>query len=127
MEEQIKTNPSEQQSSQIVTDSTKFSSKSKSIYYSIGIVILLLLVVGGGYLLLSKKSATQPIVTKQTIPNKPTSILRPTPVVSPVTSANVDQTLNNTDTAVQQVVTQVNSDLNSINNVDKSQDSTSGL
>lgn len=57
----------------------------------------------------------------------PTSVIQPTPVISPITSSNVDQTLNTTDSTVQQSIDQANSDLDKVNNIDQTQDSTNGL
>jgi len=53
--------------------------------------------------------------------------MQPIPVLSPVTSSNVDQTLNTTDTTMQQSIDQANNDLNQVNSINPAQDNTNGL
>ena len=91
-------------------------------------IILLIIIIVAVFFLIQKKSpAPQALSHKQSMVITPTSAGPATPVITPVTAANVDQTLNNTDTSMQQAVNQVNTDLNSISSINPSQDSTSGL
>jgi hypothetical protein len=103
--------------------------KSKSMYILIGIILLIIVFGGGTLFFMSHHSpAAQPMIAQKASPTAAPAITGvPTPVISPVTAANVDQTLDNTDSQMQQTVTQANSDLNSISNIDTSQDNTSGL
>ncbi len=90
-----------------------------------GLSILVIVVLAGLYLLRPKgpdQSQSQNKTTTTTMTQS-----APQPGVNPVTSANVEQTLNNTDTQMQQSINQANSDLQEINNIDKTQDSTNGL
>lgn len=100
----------------------------KSVYLIIALIVVIILGVGG-YLLLSNSKTSKTIsqVKPNEIQTTPTPSTQPTPVISPVTSANADQTLNNTDTNIQQSVNQANSDLNGLNSIDQSQDNTNNL
>ncbi|MCL4338673.1 hypothetical protein M1271_03220 [Patescibacteria group bacterium] len=100
----------------------------KHIYIILALIVLILFVAGSYTLMMSgKKTQTtvNPQPTSLPVAVYPTAIT--TPAVTPITSSNVDQTLNNTDTTMQQAINQTDTDLNSINNIDKSQDSTNGL
>ncbi len=100
----------------------------KFIFLGIGIIVLILILAGGYVLFKNKKSEISMTPQPTAVPPVsvfPTVITSPTP--APITSSNVDQTLNNTDTTMQQTINQTDTDLNSINNIDKSQDSTNGL
>ncbi len=95
--------------------------KSKTaLYVILGAIVALLLL--GGYFLFSRRNRNQSTVSQQN-----TQTLSPSPQITPVTPVNADQTLNNSDATMQQAINQANSDLNSISNIDQSQDSTSGL
>jgi len=95
--------------------------------YIVSTIIIVFLVGACAFFFITKQTpkknptlAQQP--TTQTIPSTPA-----TPVVSPVTASNVDQTLNNTDATMQQTINQANDNLTSVSTIDTSQDSTSGL
>lgn len=104
------------------------SKKSNLVPVVIIIVVLLLLLIGGAFVVMHKTApAPQPAANKTSMIVKPTSTALPTPIITPVTAANVDSTLNNTDSSVQKAVTQANTDLNSINSIDTTQDSTNNL
>lgn len=106
------------------------SHSSMLLYSGIAFIVIVLLSVGGNLLFAHHKSQTTlTIPAQQTIQQvqNTTQSLSPTPVISPVTSANVDKTLDNTDTTMQQSMNQVTSDLKDINNINASQDNTSGL
>ncbi|HVA96323.1 MAG TPA: hypothetical protein VND99_01590 [Candidatus Acidoferrales bacterium] len=101
--------------------------KSKMLIIII-IIVLIIIVAAGAYLFLTRKASPQAMNTQNT--TQKTSMVspaKPTAEVTPVTAANVDQTLNNTDSTVQSAVDQANTDLNSVSQVDSSQDSTTGL
>lgn len=107
----------------------KDTSSSTLVYAAITIFVIVILGIGG-FLLLSHhkaKNEENNAMTRQSIQNAPITSTQPTPVISPVTSGNVEQTLNNTDSTMQQSMNQANTDLNSVNGIDKSQDNTSGL
>jgi len=116
------------------TTVTNSSNSSKTMYLIIGFVILVLIGMGAyilfpGKYMMSKKATT---ASQQNAPSglpssSQSGANQPIPVISPITSANVDQTLNNTDTTMQQSIDQANSDLNKVNSIDQTQDSTNGL
>lgn len=101
-------------------------SNKAGLYLSI---ILIIFVVFSGIYLMLQKPTTNPKSNQQTLQrtSSPTPIMQPTTTVSPVTTSNVDSTLDKTDTSIQQSIDNANADLDSINNIDNSQDSTSGL
>lgn len=102
--------------------------KSKMLLIVIIIIVVLLIAGAAAYFFMHKNAPTpQPMVKKESMVPSPTTASLPTPVITPVTTANVDQTLNNTNTSMQQAVNQVNTDLNSISSINSSQDSTAGL
>lgn len=119
-----------QEPPQMITETkTSGSFSSKKVSIVIG-VILVIFIAAGSYTLLHRSTRTQSTGTTQALPtqkNEPTSLTKQTPVISPVTSSTVDQTLNNTDTTMQNSINQANTDLNQINSVDTSQDNTNGL
>lgn len=108
------------------TPPTKHGSSKMMI---IAIIIIVLLLIGAGAFFFMHKQAPQQMnsMPQPTMQPKPTTSAQIVPTISPVTSANVDQTLNNADTKMQQVVSQANSDINSVNSINTSQDSTNGL
>lgn len=113
----------------VTPNANQSQGKSKSMYIVIG-AILVILVIGGGLLFITSHHAApvQPMMAQKTPPTQAPAITGvPTPVISPVTAQNVDQTLSNTDSKMQQAVNQANSDLNNISTINASQDSTSGL
>ena len=125
------TPPPSQQSVHLESpDQVRHASHAKSVYIVVGF-FLLVLVGSGTYLFLSRHTTVKPTTATHTLPTTAStstiSATQPTPVISPVTQPNVDQTLHNTDTTMQQSINQVNTDLNQINSIDKTKDSTNGL
>lgn len=55
------------------------------------------------------------------------SNIAPSPTPQALTSQNADQTFNQTDIQIQSNLNQMDTDINSINQIDTSQDNTSGL
>lgn len=100
----------------------------------VGVSVFIVVAGAIGYYLYTQQQAKQisavptstPIVNQvplvSTIPSATT-----VPSATPVTQTNVDQTLNNTDAAMQKSVDQANTDLNTINSINKTSDTTSGL
>jgi len=105
------------------------SSKNKSLI--IGAIVIIVLILGGlGYFIMGQKKPQPTMAIKTTIKKVlPTSTptLTPTPTVPPVTEANAQQTLTNTDGSIQQSLDQVNTDMNSLNTVNSSQDNPNSL
>ena len=95
------------------------------------VVILLFIIIAGAYFFMTKQNNPKPMAmtqpAKQVTPTPipPTNV--PTPVISPVTTGNVDQTLNNSDATVQQASNQATTDVNSVSKINSTQDSTNGL
>jgi hypothetical protein len=108
----------------ILSSETTPHGKPKGMFFIIAIA-LIVIITGVGYVALSKHSTPPQTLTQKA--NVHTVSAEPSPGVTPVTAANVDQTLNNADSTMQQTVNQANTDLNSVSNIDSSQDSTSGL
>ena len=108
--------------------SAETPSQNSKLPIIIGAICLVVILILGGLYFYHKFNKGQ-LTSKspQTVQTKPTVLGQPTPIISPVTASNVDQTLHNTDTAVQQSINQANTDLNKINNINQSQDSTNGL
>ncbi len=116
-----------------VTSGTGASS-NKTLYLS-GAVMAILLIGMVVYILLPHKKAvtvsnqqinavTQTPLAKGT-PVSPT--IQPTIGITPVTAGNADQQLNDTANSIGQSLTQVNTDLNSLNSIDTTQDSANNL
>ncbi|MDE2026850.1 MAG: hypothetical protein KGJ07_10290, partial [Patescibacteria group bacterium] len=102
--------------------------KGKSKVFVIVIIIVLILVVAAGaYLFLTRKSSPVAMNTQHTMTKTTTVTTAPSPEITPVTEANVDQTLSNTDTTMQTAMNQANADLNSVSQIDSTQDNTTGL
>ena len=95
-------------------------SVSKWLYVLLGLALIVLLSAVGYFVLLSKNNSS-----KQAIRTAPAITTNPTP--TPISQANVDQTLTNTDTSLQQSTDQANTDLNQINSISTNQDTTNGL
>ncbi|SRR6266568_1352806 len=95
------------------------------------VVILLFIIIAGAYFFMTKQNTPKPIAmtqpSKQVTPTliSPTNV--PTPIISPVTTGNVDQTINTSDATVQQASNQATTDVNSVSTINSSQDSTNGL
>jgi len=101
--------------------------KSKAMLFMM-IIVLLIIIAAGAYFFFTKaglhNSYTQGAMIKKTTM---APVTKPTAKVTPITSANVDQTLNNADAAMQQAMNQADTDINSVNQIDTTQDSTTGL
>jgi len=112
------------------TSNEQNSSSSILAYLGIAVFVILILVMGGYILFSRNKTQNNAITTNQqsqkTAQNK---IMSPAPTnaIAPVTAANSDQTLSNTDTNMQQSFDQMNTDLNDLNNVDTTQDNPNNL
>jgi uncharacterized protein HemX len=103
--------------------------KSKMLIIII-IIVLIIIVAAGAYLFLTRKLSPQAMNmqhnTMQKTAMAPTNTA-PSPTNTPVTSANVNQKLDSTDTAIQQAISQANTDINSVSQINSSQDNTSNL
>ena len=94
-------------------------------YVIIGAIVLVLAALVLGYLYWKNMQATPGVpVVSQPAATIPAAAV---PAVEPVTTGNLDQTLNTTDTKVQQAVDQANTDMKALDSIDKTQDSTTGL
>lgn len=121
-------------SSSLITD-TATSPKGKLIIGSVvGILILgmVIYIFSGNKHVPATQSLTQAIPSTQTqavtvAPTASSPKAQPTIIISPVTTANADQTLNTTDSTMQQSINQANTDLNDLNSIDSTQDTTNGL
>lgn len=107
---------------------------SKNLYILLGGLMFLVIGTGSFVILSQKQTNKQSSAWHQQNPQdalpsvSQTSAVQPTtPIISPVTSSNVDQTLSNTDSTMQQSIDQANTDLNLVNNIDQTQDNTNGL
>lgn len=116
--------PPSSEEPRILTSETTPPGKPKGTYFVVGIAVIII-IVGGAYITMTKHNA-KPTTLTQNI-NTQTASVTPSPGVTPVTPANVDQTLNNVNTTMQQTVNQANTDLTNVSNIDTSQDNTSGL
>ena len=106
---------------------TPSGKKSKTIYI-VTAIILVILIAGGAYFFMTRHVSPQQSGKQQAMQSVPTQVMqKKSPAVTPVTAANVDQTLHNADTTMQQTINQANADLNSVSTINTSQDSTSGL
>lgn len=85
------------------------------------IAVVLIAVAVAGYMVLgqSKSSKSASLYQAQT-PNQ-------TPAPTPVTAANADKTLDTTNSSIQQSINQLDTDLNGLNSVDKTQDNQNNL
>ncbi len=95
------------------------------------VMVLVFIAAAGGYLYMTMQNQQKPMAPKAppAVVN-PTAVpvtAPPTPAISPVTTGNVDSTLNNSDAKVKEATDQAQTDLNSVKKVNSSQDSTSGL
>lgn len=63
----------------------------------------------------------------QVINQLPLPISEISPTAIDVTSQNADKVTEDTDKAIQESISQLDSDLNSLDNIDKTQDSATGL
>lgn len=99
-----------------------------------GLFIFIILILGmGGYILFTKSNKQNSMSAlnnnqpyQNNVKNTPISNV-PTIGVTPVTSANADQTLNSTNINMQNSINQANTDLNDLNNVDSTQDDPNNL
>lgn len=82
------------------------------------ISLIIILIAAIPLLLLSKKTSPKPI--SQTIQAV-------SPTTAPLTPQNADTTLDQEDQQIQQSLNQTDTDLNTVSQIDTSQDSTAGL
>lgn len=101
----------------IVPTKQSFFSKYKFTLISLFIILLAAIPL----LVLSNKKPT----TQQ--PTSQTAVVSPTPTVVPLTASNADTTFNKADQQMQQTLNQADTDLQTVNQINTSQDSTSGL
>jgi hypothetical protein len=109
---------------------------SPHMLYGLITALVLVILIAGGYVLFGKNKqsaneASLPTVISTTQPQEPaTETVSPTPVpaVTPaVTTSNAEQTLDTTDTAMQQTISQVDTDLNNLNKINTNLDNINGL
>lgn len=95
----------------------------------LGLFLLLAILLGGYYFLTKLNVPPYPSLglpaQQGTSPGLSQSETSPTPL--PLTAQNVDSTLNQTNQEVDQDATQLDKDLNSLNQIDTSQDNPSNL
>ncbi len=96
--------------------SPPFFSKYKFTIISLCVILIALIPL---LLLAKNKKAQQPTIATL----QPTTT--PTPI--PLTQQNAQPTISATDQQIQNALTQSNQDINSVNQVDSSQDSVAGL
>ena len=116
-------------SSNIITDSKGSSQSRKKLFIFGGIAALIVIAAVVAYFVMSRgnQTAYAPQNTVAKVLPSPTIASKPTPSITPITASNVNQTLTDTSNKVDQAVNQANADLQSISNIDQSQDSTAGL
>lgn len=93
------------------------SNTSRTIIFVVFAIALLIV----AFVLVSNKKGIQ--VTNQL----PLPISQVSPTVVNVTSQNADQVVEDTDKAIQESTSQLDSDLSSLDKIDQAQDSTTGL
>ncbi len=102
------------------------SGHSSWLLYVVIAIALLILVGGGAWVLLTRTANPQANQSAQVIPTtapiSPTVMPSPTPVISPITPQNADQSLNNTETNIDQSLQQATTDMNSMDQINSSQD-----
>ncbi len=102
------------------------SNRSSWLLYVVIAIALLILVGGGAWVLLTKNTNPQANQSAHVIPTAvlvtPTIIPSPTPVISPITPQNADQSLSNTENNIDQSLQQATQDMNSMNQINSSQD-----
>ncbi len=108
---------------------TPDASNKSSIKGIIILTVIFIIFISAVSFLIYKKvmNKTSPALTQNTTSLNKSKSLKPTPVISPVTVSNADQTLSNTNTVIEQSINQANSDLSSLSSINTSQDSTTGL
>lgn len=104
---------------ELETQKPSFFSKYKFTLVSLGIILIALVPL---FLITRNRQATPAPMARVTAPSPSAT---PTPI--PLTQQNVQPTLAATDTAIQDALTQSNQDLNSVSQINTSQDSTAGL
>ncbi|MDO8621478.1 MAG: hypothetical protein Q7R31_04350 [Candidatus Levybacteria bacterium] len=92
-------------------------STSRTIIFAVFAIALLIV----AFVLVFNKKGIQ--VTSQLL----SPISQVSPTVVNVTSQNADKVVEDTDKAIQESTSQLDSDLNSLDNIDQTQDSTAGL
>ncbi|MCL5003675.1 MAG: hypothetical protein M1352_00185 [Patescibacteria group bacterium] len=91
-------------------------------------VLALIIVIAGIYFYLQNKPITKLSIQPNPVKEDSNAVSQTsTPTPTPVTAANVDQTLNNTEASIQKALDQTDADLKALNSIDKTQDSTVGL
>lgn len=95
--------------------------KGNSLVY-FAVLLVVLLVVGAAFFVILGKNKTNYSNKSATLNTNTKNIASPS--ATPITANNVDQTLDNTNSSVQQSIDQANNDLNQINSIDKSLDNT---
>lgn len=115
----------ENNNSTVASEMSDISSKSSIKGIIILTVIFIVLIVAVSFLVYKKVLHKSPVLTQNTNNLKTTS--KPTPVISPVTASNADQTLSNTNAAIEQSINNANTNLSSLSSINTSQDSTTGL
>ncbi len=125
----IASSPSISEPQQTTSDAPKVTPQTESksnMKYIITGIVLILVVLAAVYFFITK-SAQQPLTMARPVQQAKTPSQKPVTSVTPVTAANVNQTLSTANNTINQAVTQANTDLNSAKNINTSQDSTAGL
>ncbi len=120
--------PPEPQSTQNLESSIPVSSAqgSNKIYLLIGLLVGLIAIIVG-YSLINKNTAPSYQTTKQIQVSTTPQPTITTPAISPVTPSNADQTLNSTQTNIQQSMDQADTDLKQMDSINSSSDNPSNL
>ncbi len=93
------------------------SSTSRTIIFAVFAIALLIV----AFVMVYNKKGIQ-VVNQSSLP-----VSQVSPTAANVTSQNADKVMQETDNAIQQTSGQLDSDLNALDNIDKTQDSTAGL
>lgn len=97
------------------------SSKPNKFKTPLVLVAFLLLTIGSFILIQKVTEKKEPVLPVKTF--KQVKRISPSPTPVSLTTQNVDSELMQADTNVQDIINQTNADLNSINQIDSSQDS----
>lgn len=100
--------------------------KSSSLFLLLGLIgIVLAAVAVAGYMVLGQSKSSKNAQLYQA--QNPNSATNQTPTATPVTASNADKTLDATNSSIQQSINQLDTDLNGLNSIDKTQDNLNSL
>lgn len=97
---------------------------AKYAFLGISVVIILAAL---GVLFYLTNSSKKMAVKMQLTPTETTVQATPTPVITPLTQADAQPTIDATEQDMQQALNQANTDLQAENQISSSQDNTTGL